>query len=318
MAELGRLGMPLDFEPTPVREIVCFDSRGAPYRLSSAGRPVFYLIKRGTAEDSLDTALVRQALAAGAAFRWSTRVEHLDETGIVAGGPHAADIIAVGNIFATDMADGCYAAVSESLAPDGYAYLLVQGGVGTVAACLSADFHNEKQYLERTIEFFARHAGLRWSQARPFGGSGNVLPQAMLTSGSLLYAGESAGLQDPLFGFGVRFALLSGHFAAQAWLAGSAELYERLWRARLRDYVRAGTANRRLYHLIGESGRQYFLGHIVAGTDPRSILQRVYRPTPIKIALSLLSRHHRPARPVRPGCDCTWCRCHALGPSVNA
>lgn len=309
--EFERLGLSLDFEPAGVYEIVCFDSRGAPYRLVSSGRPLFYLVKRGTSDDSFDSTFARQALKAGTTLRWSTRLDRLRDGGIVAEGPHQADVIAVGNTFSTDMADGCYVAVCDSLAPAGYAYLLVHEGAGTVATCLYRSFHDEKHYLDRTIDFFTRTAGLRWSVARSFGGSGNVFSKPVLHAGALLYAGESAGLQDPLFGFGLRHAILSGHFAALAWLAGSAQTYERLWRTRLRDFIRAGAANRRLYELLGDDGRRLFLKHAVTGRDPRDLLKRVYRPSPLKAWLGGVIARKRQTREVRPGCSCTWCRCRA-------
>ena len=309
LAELERLGAPLIPAPTGVREIVCFDPRGTPHRLRSPNRPIFYLVKRGSGQDSFDTALVHQALRAGATVRWSTPLAHLRDTGIVAQGPHRADVIAVGYTFTTDMADGYYVAISESLAPAGYAYLLVHRGAGTVATCFYRDFHEERRYRERTIEFFTREAGLHWTEARAFGGSGNVFAQPVLLSGALYYAGETAGLQDPLFGFGLRYALLSGHFAAQAWLAESAEVYERLWRARLRAFIRAGAFNRRLYRLLGDRGRSFLVRRVVAGRDPRRLLGHIYRPSPLKVALGrFVVRAHRRGV-AKAGCDCTWCRC---------
>jgi len=309
LEELARIGLPL--AATAIQEVVCFDSTGVPYPLRSPGRPLFYLVRRGTIEDSLDTILARQALKAGAVIRLATRRTQLPSGGIVAEGPHAADIIAVGYTFTTDMADGCYASLSGALAPGGYAYLLVRQGSGTVATCLFRDFHNEKLYLDGTVEFFARHAGLRWSEAKRFGGSGNVATEAALHSGSRLYAGESAGLQDALFGFGLRYAMLSGHFAASAWLAGSNALYERLWHERLRRFVCAGVFNRRLYQLLGERGRGFLLRHVVAHTDPRRLLGRIYQPTRTKVMLGTLLGTRRLSRRVAMAkCTCTWCRCH--------
>lgn len=308
-AELERLGIPLEFAPTGVHEIVCFDPGGEVHRLNSRSRPLFYLVKRGNSEDALDTALVHQALKAGAAIRWSTRLTQLQDGGLVAEGPHEADVIAVGYTFATDMADGYFVALAESLAPAGYAYLLVHQGGGTVAACLYRNFHDEKRYLAHTVEFFRRHAGLRFREEHPFGGSGNVFASPLLYSGPRFYAGESAGLQDPLFGFGLRYALLSGHFAARAWLTGSAELYERLWRTRIRDFIRAGIFNRRLYRLLGDAGRRNLMRLAIAGSDPRRTLQRIYRPSSLKAVLGGLTvRRSAPAAAVA-GCGCTWCRC---------
>jgi flavin-dependent dehydrogenase len=310
LEELARLGLPLEIPVTPIREIVCFGPDGAAHPLRSTAQPLFYLVRRGTDDDTLDTALARQSLKAGVAIRAATRRDRVAAGGIVAEGPHAADIIAVGYTFTTDMADGYYVALSERLAPGGYAYVLVHQGRGTVAACLFQNFHEEKVHLEHTVEFFSRHVGLRWQQARPFGGSGNVSLQAARSSTSVLYAGESAGLQDPLFGFGLRYALLSGHFAAQAWLAGATLSYERQWRARIRDYMRTGALNRRLYRFLGDRGRGFVLRRFVADAEPRRVLARLYRPTRVTALLgSLLATTRLTERVPMAGCTCTWCRC---------
>ena len=308
LLELEQMGLALGPAVTPVREIVCFDARGQARSLRSSSGPVFYLVSRGPADATLDTCLLRQALKAGAALRYATRQNHLQTGGIVAEGPHAADIIAAGYTFQTDMADGYFGALSDDLAPDGYAYLLVHRGQGTVATCLSREFHDERRFVERTVRFFERHAGLRWREQRPFGGGGNVSLEATLHRDSVYFAGESAGLQDALFGFGLRYAMLSGCFAARAWLSGSSEIYER-W---ARNLVRTGFSNRLLYRALGARGRQFLLRQWVAGSDPRQLLERIYQPTFIKTLLgSIAARSRLGEAQARPGCDCTWCRCRS-------
>jgi len=46
-----------------------------------------------------------------------------------------------------------------------------------------------------------------------------------------LIAGKAAGFQDALFGFGLRYAILSGHLAGRA--DGSDHVYEQSWRPRV-------------------------------------------------------------------------------------
>ena len=65
--------------------------------------------------------------------------------------------------------------LSDDLAPKGYAYLLIHSGKGTVASCLFEDYHHEKEYLARTVEFFSQKVGVRVSNPRNFGGTGNFL-----------------------------------------------------------------------------------------------------------------------------------------------
>lgn len=80
------------------------------------------------------------------------------------------------------------------------------------------DFHNDKEYLARSVDFFERKVGIRLRDARSFGGFGNMAADPRVRRGRLLLAGEAAGLQDALFGFGMRYALTSGYLAGQAWV----------------------------------------------------------------------------------------------------
>jgi len=310
LAELERLGVGTGFDHAPVHEIVCFDPNGVAHRVKSA-RPIFYLVRRGNEPGSLDDALKRQALAAGVTIRFKDRRWHLAPPGVVAEGPHRADVIAAGYVFETDMANGCYAAIADRLAPDGYSYLLVQSGRGTVATCLFRDFHNERRYLEATVEFFKENAGLRWCSARPFGGSGNygVVRNAVVRGRA--YAGEAAGLQDALFGFGLRYALCSGHLAGVACATGNLADYESQRRARTGALVAASVGNRWLYARLGDRGRRLILRRLVDDHDALSVLQHIYRPAAWKTLLGRLVSTRPLPRPaeLRADCDCTWCRC---------
>jgi flavin-dependent dehydrogenase len=309
LAELGRQGIAADFDHTPVYEIVCFDSAGVAHRLSSTC-PIFYLVRRGPESGSLDHGLKTQAAEAGVTIRFDDRLEHLEGPGVIAEGPHRADVIAAGYVFETEMASGCYAVLSDRLAPSGYSYLLVDGGRGTVAACLFRDFHQERLYVERTVEFFRDHAGLRWHRARRFGGTGNFGRVGTTTGGPRLYAGEAAAFQDALFGFGLRYALVSGHFAGRAAARGRSDEFT-VGQARLATLSAAGLANRWLYDRLGEVGRRLVLAHVVAGRDPRRVLGRLYRPALWKSALAQVIPGPAPLPPegASPDCNCTWCRC---------
>lgn len=307
LAELEHIGIRTDFGHTPVYEIVCFDPNGAAHSLQSP-TPIFYLVRRGREAGTLDQALKKQALEAGVTLQFGKRRRQITNGGVVAEGPHRADVIAAGYVFETDMANGCYAAVSDRLAPAGYSYLLIDQGRGTVATCLFDRFHDERQYLAATVDFFEREVGLRWRNARRFGGSGNYQSVQNAVVGERCYVGEAAGFQDALFGFGLRYALISGHLAGRA--GGAGEAYDRGWRARLQGLNAASVCNRRLYRRLGDRGRRWLLEQAVAGRDPRQVLQRIYAPARWKSAIA----GWRSGRPLlreraRSDCDCTWCRC---------
>jgi flavin-dependent dehydrogenase len=312
LEELASIGIEPTFDARPFREGVFFDPQGRDYRYASPD-PLFYIVRRGSARDTLDQALKAQALAAGIEIRFGQPLARLPNGGIVAGGPRGADVIAVGYVFETDRADGIFAVLSERLAPKGYAYLLICAGRGTVAACLFDDFHNERAYLERAIDFFRKRAGLAMRNAIRFGGAGNVLLPKTARQGSILFAGEAAGFQDALWGFGMRIGMLSGHLAARALLQRSPESYDRAWRARLGGILRTSLVNRYAFARMGDRGYSKLMRSIARISDARHWLRRHYSPSLTKLLLLPLasrvvsSRRGPPACPLA-RCDCVWCR----------
>ncbi len=81
----------------------------------------------------------------------------------------------------------------------------------------------------------------------------DIIPPSVRKN-SVLYAGEAAGFQDPLFGFGMRTALLSGHAAGKALALGKPEAYVSWWKKVLRPYQQAGMTNRWFYQRMGDKG----------------------------------------------------------------
>jgi len=314
LEELARIGIEPTFECRPFREGIFYDPEGREFSYRSPD-PLFYLVRRGSAAGTLDRSLEEQALARGISIRFREPCARLPEGGIVAGGPRGPDTIAVGYLFETDLADGIFGVLSDRLAPKGYGYLLVSGGRGTVASCLFDDFHREKLYRERTVEFFRGKVGLSMRNAVPFGGAGNILFPRTARNGNVLFAGEAAGFQDALWGFGIRLAMLSGHLAARAILEEAPETYDLLWRRRLGGVLRASIVNRFLYRRMGDRGYVHLMRRIARARDARLWLRRHYRAGVWKSLLFPLARravHSHRAEPACPadGCGCTWCRSH--------
>ncbi len=316
--ELAVMGIEPNFEATPFRKCIAFDPMGRSFTFD-ARAPIWYQVRRGSEEGTVDYALKGQALAAGVQLRLSQALDHLTGGGIVAHGPHRADAIAVGYVFDTDAPDGAYAALSDDLAPKGYSYLLICGGRGTVASCMFADFHNERAYLERTVDFFRDKVGLEYTNPRRFGGFGNVYAAGTARRDDLLFVGEAAGFQDALFGFGMRYALLSGHLAGRAWLAGRSELYDQGWRSQLEPLLRLAMVNRFMYERLGNRGYESLMRRIDRSGDAREFLGAWYTSGSFRRWLFPLIRRRllRGRRVLVQGspesCDCTWCRCENHG-----
>jgi flavin-dependent dehydrogenase len=308
--ELAEASIQPDFEYKPFREITAFDPDGNG-RLYKTQRPLFYLVRRGNQSGTIDSNLKQQALKTGVEIRFDQALHRLPNGGIVTEGPHRADAIVVGYLFETDMADGVYAAVSDRLAAKGYAYLLIWGGRGTLASCLFADFHNENRYLERCAEFFTEKVGVQMQNPRRFGGSANFFLPRTARKGNILYAGEAAGFQDPLFGFGMRSAMLSGAAAGRALVNGKPEVYEQYWNERLRPYQQTAATNRWIYNRLGDKGYRAIMHSLKENQDAAQRLQHAYAPRWWKRILYYLftSKHFTPLLNPHEGCDCTWCRC---------
>jgi flavin-dependent dehydrogenase len=312
--ELRSFGIEPSFYHTPSSRLVVFDPAGGEVSTASR-RPLFYQVRRGSDRSSLDSALREQAEALGVEICFNDPCLTLPAGGIVAHGPRRADAVAIGYVFETEATDGAFLAISDALAPKGYAYLLIHDGRGTVASCIFDDFHREKTYLERTVEFFSARAGLRMRERRRFGGLGNVAYPATARKGNILFAGESAGFQDALAGFGMRYAMTSGHLAARAILEGRPEAYDHAWKQRLGRSIRAGIVNRYVYERVGARACAFLVRKLARGLDVGHVLHGLYAGSWWHALVYPLARRSRvigsPVLPcVRDDCACTWCACH--------
>ncbi|MFV2054823.1 MAG: NAD(P)/FAD-dependent oxidoreductase [Thiohalomonadales bacterium] len=304
------LGINTDFDAPPANRCTVFDPQGKSYLIKS-DEPLFYLVERGPGPGSFDSALLRQAQSLGIDVRFNSRLRDMTGEGILAAGPRAADAIAVGYHFETDMDDGCWAICDNQLAPQGYAYLLISNRRGTVKTCMFSGFKQEKLYLQRTLEAFQRLVGLQMKNPQPHGGSGNFHIPRSAYSGLHPMVGEQAGFQDTLWGFGMRLAISSGVLAAQSLLNN--ENYDRLWQRDLRPQMETSIVNRALFSLAGRRGYSWYLGQLISKSNLRESLRRLYQPSLPKRLLGPWARHRYESRRKDVTCDhidchCIWCR----------
>lgn len=319
LVELVSAGINTSFEHAGVSHGIVFDSKAEPHRVRGV-RPLFYLLRRGGRQGSLDRTLLDQALAAGVEVRFNDRVARASGEMVFAGGPRRADIIAVGKIFDTDMPDGAWLALDPELAPKGYAYLLVHRGRGTVASCMFTGFREQASHLAATLAFFERHAGLQMKNPQPFGGFGNTRLPRTAVQGGFPVIGEHAGFQDALAGFGLRYAIRSGRLAAESLIHGTS--YRQAWRETLQPTLRTGVVNRYLFNISGRRGID-FLVRRLARMDTGEALRQAYRPSILKRLLFPLARRHFRAPLSDPSCthencDCVWCEHGTHSQSANS
>jgi hypothetical protein len=286
IAELEALGLSTAFDRVPCTRGTAYDPNGRA-RIVQSDAPIFYMVERGPGVGTLDAALLTQACSLGVTVRFNSRLGPSDVPAVHAAGPRRADAIAVGYHFATAMPDGFWVICDDSLAPQGYAYLLVMHGRGTVKSCMFSGFRKRHLYVERTVAAFRRLAGLEMRDPRPHGGVASFRHPASVHAPDRHLAGEQAGVQDALWGFGMRFAMRSGALAARALIEGKD--YDALCRRELRPWLRTSIVNRALFSLLGNRGYPWFLGR-AASMDAREFLRRQYRPSVLKRALEPWAR----------------------------
>ncbi len=310
LQSLEALGFTTDFTALPCYNGTAFDPAGNRYEIDTR-EPLFYLVERGPGPGTLDDALLRQAQSLGVEVRFNSRLRQMSGDGILAAGPKAADAIAVGYHFETDMENGYWVICNDELAPKGYAYLLVMNGRGTVKSCMFSGFKREQHYVQRTVEAFQHLAGLEMRNPRKHGGCGNFRIPRSAYAGRHPMVGEQAGFQDTLWGFGMRLAVSSGVLAARSLLHG--ENYDRLWQRELKPQIETSVVNRVLYTLSGSLGYGWFLKHFISRSDIRETLRRQYRSSPAKRLLyPWAKRRYRSQRNDvscnHVDCNCIWCR----------
>ncbi len=302
-------GLTTDFDRMPGREGHAFDAWGKHYRLHSE-QPFFYLLVRGSGAGSFDNALLQQAQSLGVKVHYNSRLKQMDGAGILATGPHGAQVIAVGYHFLTDMDDGYWVICDDTLAPKGYAYLLVMHGHGTLKTCMFRGFDRQKEYLQRTLERFQSLLDLRMENPVMHGGAGHFGSSGPWSMGRHPVTGEQAGIQDFLWGFGIRSAIDSGVLAAQCLLDG--EDYGKRAQNLFLPRMQVSAVNRHLFSLLGNRGYRLYLRYAASQDDAREFLRRQYRPSWFKRVLQPLLARRTDSNIVSchsPDCSCVACRC---------
>jgi flavin-dependent dehydrogenase len=277
-----RCGLQPTFDHRPIHSFKAYSPSAREVTVSAVA-PLMYRVRRGPVPGSIDEALERQAKDAGVTIRYASRLPEEKAT-VVAWGPRRPNLLVAGIEFYTSAHDSIEVLTDDACAPQFYAYRIVDGGRGVIVTAYPAHRNNGRGLLERTVQRFQQIRALPLTTIRRFGYGGALRVPSTAVQDGRLYAGEAAGFQDCLFGFGMRYAMLSGRLAARA-LAGG-EDYDRLWRDAFGHQLAVGARNRRLYSLFGNPGyeamirilasRNPVVARLRRGRDARGFLTHVY------------------------------------------
>lgn len=307
---LKNIGIEINFLCVPYYEGTIYAPEIKPVEIKS-DRPIFYLVKRGTMSGTLDMGLKEQALSLGVEILFNHRLDKFDGKAIVGTGPKGADAVAVGITFETKMKDQAVAVLDDNIAPKGYAYLLVNQGYGTMVTVLYREFRRENEYFKRMLKFFKDTLSPDIQNERKFGCYGNFFIWDTQIHHNKFYVGESGGFQDCLWGFGMRYAILSGYLAAMSLIEGSD--YDMLWKRELNPMLETSLINRYLFEKFGHTGYRYLTKRF-ARDNPCDFLRKHYNYSFLKHLLLPIAKRRYESRVKDTNCNhenctCVWCRC---------
>jgi flavin-dependent dehydrogenase len=183
--------------------------------------PLCYLVKRGTLPGSLDQGLKAQALEAGVRIHFGQTISP-EEADIMATGPISKEQFAVdkGIVFETTHEDINVFLLNDEAAYKGYSYLLITNGYGCMCTVLFDKFTRLNDCYDTSERIFRELLSFDIQNPKPVAGIGCFSTRNVFQQGKTLYVGEAAGIQDLLWGFGIRTAIQSGYLAAKCLIQG--------------------------------------------------------------------------------------------------
>ena len=210
----------------------------------------YRIVERGTSDHTIDQGFKRMAIAAGANLHYKSRVKE-EDCQIIACGPKGTSAVAYGEIFSTKHPNHIAFQMNDKLAPGSYSYLIIIDGVGLICTCLWRKQKGSDRFLNETIAWYQdKYPEIDMEPIKRVGGKGDFTINKNYFQDGRYYVGESGGLQDFMWGFGMRMAVWSGHLAAQD-ILGNCN-YEKEVRKQLMPYVRTSVANRFLMNRVGD------------------------------------------------------------------
>lgn len=229
-------------------------------------RPVGYVVVRG-GKDSFENYLAEKAKREG--VRIITGFKEKVDAKVIATGAMRVEAIIWGGVFEGSFNKGLAEVFfNYRYAPTGYIYLLPHSKkIATLALGIRPWQGNVKSFFEKAI---SKHPLIkeRISGARllhNFSGFINFrIPKSAIEGDSLL-VGEAAGFQDESFGFGMRYAVLSGYLAAKSILEN--KNYDQLWKKAFLHELRKTHRLRVILDRVGN----WYLNRLISHIGKRSI-----------------------------------------------
>jgi flavin-dependent dehydrogenase len=272
LKEIKGMNIDINFNYWPSKKIEALDYKNNKLRFSSK-RNLFYLVRRGPVTGSLDLSLKKQAIDSGVKIIFKSKKNEGD-VDIIATGPTKASGIVKGMSFETKHKGIHIMQLNDDDSFKGYSYAFVAGGHGSIATVLLGKFPDANREFEQVKSNFLKHHNIKINNPREWGGFGNFSLNGPYTKKGKLIVGEAAGLQDFLWGFGMRNAILSGYLAAKSIIDN--EDYTKLIEKNFQNYLKNSLVNRFLWEKLGNKGYKGLLEVSKIYGDPYFLLNKEY------------------------------------------
>ncbi len=270
---MEEIGLEIDFWKKPIVNINLLGPNNYERNFISK-EPFVYLVQRGNKEKTLDQSLKEQALKNGVEIVFNTPVKRGD-VDIIATGPSfdgVTDVMAMGYTFDSE-AENVFAMIfNDKLAFNGYSYFLIADGHGTIATCAFGKYNKLSEYLDKTFDFLKNKYSLDIKNKKKFTGVGSF----HLLNSNKRYVGEAGGFQDFLWGFGMRYAMITGNLAAKSIIEN--KNYRDLWRMEIEGLLKTSIANRFWFSAFNDYSYKYFIKFFERTKYPNKLLSKVYKP----------------------------------------
>jgi flavin-dependent dehydrogenase len=253
----------IDFEHTPANNRVEIWTKDEVFHFGKKdfNKPVYYTVRRGQFEGTLDNSLLKQALEyKNISIKFNSPATDLKDFDIIASGPYAKDTaydyIALGYVFDANITDQSLLILDDKVAPDGYGYFLSMNGHCAIAVCILKDFPNGHSYRDSIYAKIVKDKNIQnIKNLRPYSGMGNFF--FMEKYPNKIYCGEAGGFQDMVMGFGMKYAIQTGYYAARSIIDN--QNYYSLIDKYIRPKQEASIASRFIYKFFTGSSYTYLV-----------------------------------------------------------
>ena len=275
--EIKSMNIKINFDCSPFKTMYLSD--GKELLKNTCKKPIFYLVKRGAIANSLDQGLKKQAIDLGVNIHFNSKTKK-EDMDIISVGPaeNKPFAIAKGIRFETESDDIAVALLNKEASNRGYSYLLINNGYGCMCSInLHLADSTVNRYFKKTYEIMTKLFNIDMKNEKNIGGVGCFLFKPRLIENGRIYTGEAAGLQDLLWGFGMRYAINSGFLAAKSIIDN--KNYKKLIKQSLSDRLKTSVANRYLAYRYADRYYNYLLEWAKKNDSWRELLHNRYNPS---------------------------------------